>query len=133
MIQLNVLESLYDGIRKDAHYFVVEMRDKHPNYDKESKLVLVALPNEIKEILYNTAIDTITVKQARQIYCCYVDANIYITPKYPPFQIGQQVFRDAIYCSGLVDVDVRLLYDKNFKSCYEVTKFFAELNKEVQS
>lgn len=123
-MEINVLESLYKGVEIQAYYFVVEMRYKYNrNGSQESSLVLIALPDKVRAILESTTIDTITLKQAREIYYTYVDTNIYLYPKYPPFQTGQQVFRNAIYCDGLLDIDFRALLNNDFKSCYEVTKF----------
>src|SRR5574343_567969 len=97
-MQIRVLETI---LNSEADYFVVEFQRIFSVKFKqvtETSLVFVLLPNNLREIKSNRNMDTITVREMEVFKSAYIDQNFFIYPKYPPFQIGQQVFYDAVDC-----------------------------------
>ena len=105
-MEIKVLQKL---IESKSDYFIVESYTEYKGFNKttiEQKLILISLPQEIKKIISDQTIDTITVKESEYIKKSYIDTNIYIYPKYPPFQLYQQVFYHAIDILPIEKIDL---------------------------
>ena len=126
-MKYNVLENL---IKNPSSYFIIEANEIYYNrngYENTRKVVFVSLPLNMQEMLNGVTMDTITYKQVRSLENCYTDNNLYIFPKYPPFQQGQILLKNAVSAEPITMQDwgnlYRLLSDeKKHESSYEVMK-----------
>lgn len=122
----NVLENL---IKSPESYFIIEANEIYYNrngYENTRKVAFIALPPKIQEMLHEVTMDTITYKQVCDLENCYTDCNLYIFPKYPPFQRGQMLLKDAVSAESIDIKDCgvlyRLLADGKVESSYGVMK-----------
>ena len=130
-MKYNVLENL---IKNPASYFIIEANEIYYNrngYENTRKVAFISLPLNMQEMLNGVTMDTITYKQVRSLENCYTDNNLYIFPKYPPFQQGQKLLENAVSAEPITMQDwgnlYRLLADeKKYESSYEVMKTLKE-------
>jgi len=119
-MEIEVLQKL---IESKSDYFIIESYKEYEGFAKKiiyQKLILISLPQSIKKIISEHTIDTITVKESEFIKRSNIDTNIYIYPKYPPFQLCQQVFYYAIDILPIEKFDLVELLQSDAKTISDV-------------
>lgn len=114
-------------LQSDSDYFIVESYDSW--YDgiwktnkEERKLVLISLPEVLNKIRREKDIDTVTVKEMEMFKESYIEQNIFLYPKYPPFQQYQKVFYHAIDCLPIEKFKLSELLSADLKTIWDVKK-----------
>lgn len=114
-------------------YFVIESFNKWYDYiHKENreikKIFFIALPLELKKIIKDKTIDTITYLDVLKIRDFYIDTNIILNEvNYNPFQLWQKPFYDAIDIIWINNIHYIELIWKDFNEICLLVK-----NKNVQ-
>ncbi len=117
-----VLETL---LNSKSDYFLVEFKDLNRDH---RNLVLLAITNEIRQIIADKAIDTITYKDVEAIERAYIDTNIYINADFAPFQGWQNLFgrADTIMPMNelLNEISLKDILNSGANSIHELKKHF---------
>lgn len=109
----------------DFCYFIVESFRSYTDWrgtTEEKKLMFIGLPESILAILREKTLDTILHKEVEIIERCYIDTNIFISPKYPPFQQGIQPFMYAVDVLPVNEIDLTKILNQGFTTVYDVEK-----------
>jgi len=117
-----VLETL---LSSQSDYFLIEFKDSNRDH---RNLVLIAITNEIRQIIADKTIDTITYKDVEAIKRAYIDTNIFINSSFAPFQGWQNVFSraDTIMPMNelLSEVTLKDILNSGVSSIWEFKKHF---------
>jgi len=117
-----VLETL---LSSQSDYFLIEFKDSNRDH---RNLVLIAITDEIRQIIADKTIDTITYKDVEAIKRACIDTNIFINSSFAPFQSGQNVFSraDTIMPMNelLSDVTLKDILNSGISSIWEFKKHF---------
>ncbi len=86
---------------KDNSYFIIFSCENVYNYihkenRRNEKLFYIALTQDIKNIIEEKTIETITFLDVLKINKSYIDTNILLNSEYTPFQQWQQPFYNAV-------------------------------------
>lgn len=114
-------------LESESDYFIVE--SYHSWYDgiwkqnkEERKLVLISLPEFLNKIRREKNMDTVTVKEMEMFKESYIEQNIFIFPKYPPFQQYQKIFYHATDCMALEKFELTDLLSADLKTIWDIKK-----------
>jgi hypothetical protein len=117
-----VLETL---LSSKSDYFLLEFKDLNRDH---RNLVLIAITNEILQIIADKTIDTITYKDVEAIKRAYIDTNIYINADLAPFQGWQNLFgrADTIMPMGELfnQITLKDILNSGVNSIHELKKHF---------
>lgn len=127
-METKVLKTILES---KSDYFVVETYFNYYDsilykYNEERGLILISLPVSLNRIRYEKNIDTITFKEVEMFKITYIENNIYISPKYPPFQKHVNFLSYAVDCLPLEeDFDLAELLSADLKTIKDVKKYFS--------
>ena len=126
----NVLKTILEN---KCAYYIVETYNSYVKSFSSEKIVtrylaLICLPDNIQEIIDNRTYETITYAETELLKKTYIDKNIFIYPKYPPFQKFQSLLyyaNDIVPLSNLQDNLSSLISNiisSQSETCYDVRK-----------
>ena len=114
-------------LESKSDYFIVE--SYYSWYDgiwkqnkEERKLVLISLPEVLNKIRREKNMETVTVKEMEMFKESYIEQNIFIFPKYAPFQQYQKIFYHATDCMPLEEFELTEFLSANLKTICDVKK-----------
>jgi len=130
-MERKVLETIFAN--KDSYYFIIQSDNtwyKHGDRITDVKLALIAIPESFQPVIADKDINTITFMESEMLADSYTDNNIYIYPKYPPFQQGQKLLKNATDCMALSGLNLSDLLPKiltsGAKTIWELRSFLSE-------
>ena len=129
-MDIKVLQTVLES---NSDYFIIESYNTCNNdLMRTNYLILIGLPEILKNIRKEKDMETITVKEFELFKNTYIEQNIFLFPKYAPFQIGQKPFYHAIDCLPLKDFELSELLNANLKTIWDVKKLL-KLNDKDKS
>ena len=118
-MKLDILQTV---LNRDYDYFVVETKEYYGS--EERYLMFVSLPLEAHDIRQQKELDTITYKEVQRLQDLVIETNIFLKPKYPPFQMNQRPLRNITDIVGLEKVDdLGELLSQDFANMYDVKQY----------
>lgn len=125
-----VLKKLLESV-KNVSYFAIEYKNRFTPKE-EHYLVIIGIPEDMRDLIYTSGIDTILYSHVERIKDWYIGQNIFIYPNFPPFQIGIKPFRYAVDILPLYDMlstNLADILNSGAKSVWELEKFIKERTK----
>ena len=125
-------EVLYKIIDSDKQYFLVECLKRYFNKQikDEREFLIISLPENLRKICNDKDSNTVTVKDMEVFKNTYIEQNIYLKPKFPPFQICVKPLYNAV---DVLPIDADYIYDLlsfDGNSLYEYKEFLNEKNRK---
>jgi hypothetical protein len=130
-MEKDVLKTILES---DAEYFIVQniwQWSDWRGHNRDVKIMLISFPDSLNKIRAEKTYDDITVKEMELFERTYIDKNIFLFPKYSPFQHGQDL-RNAVSIFPLSgDWDISDFLAINSDHLYEYQKIHTNLKPSI--
>lgn len=132
-IDFRLLENLFERKEEQTGYFIGEQKKERYCGEKYNEIILFSFTPEIRNLIYDSTFEELTLVDARKISETYTDCNISLNNKWSPFQQWYVCLGSMDYVYPLFKFDKNTLKELlNFEGeyAYEYAKFVNNKDKE---